>query len=50
MPGSAQVITYSGTFTTNGNGYLSVYGWFENPLVEYYIVESSRLRVGLISF
>ncbi|KAK0436600.1 glycosyl hydrolases family 11-domain-containing protein [Armillaria borealis] len=39
-PGSAQAITYSGTFSPNGNGYLSVYGWTTNPLIEYYIVES----------
>jgi len=39
-PGSAKVINYTGTFTPNGNGYLSVYGWFTSPLVEYYIVES----------
>lgn len=39
-PGSAQTITYSGTFTPQGNGYLSVYGWTTDPLIEYYIVES----------
>ncbi|KAG6847447.1 hypothetical protein C0991_001880 [Blastosporella zonata] len=39
-PGSAQVINYSGTFTTDGNAYLSVYGWTTSPLVEYYILES----------
>jgi endo-1,4-beta-xylanase len=33
-------ITYTGTFTPDGNGYLSVYGWTTDPLIEYYIVES----------
>ncbi|KAJ7290402.1 glycosyl hydrolases family 11-domain-containing protein [Mycena rebaudengoi] len=40
MPGAARAISFSGTFSPNGNGYLSVYGWTQNPLIEYYIVES----------
>jgi len=39
-PGSAQSISYSGTYSPNGNSYLSVYGWSTNPLVEYYILEN----------
>ncbi|KAG6908450.1 hypothetical protein DXG01_004533 [Tephrocybe rancida] len=37
---TGQVINYSGTFNSPGNGYLSVYGWTTSPLIEYYIVES----------
>ncbi|KAK4039510.1 endo-1,4-beta-xylanase B [Parachaetomium inaequale] len=41
MPGRAdRSITYSGTFNPEGNGYLSVYGFAKNPLLEYYIIES----------
>jgi endo-1,4-beta-xylanase len=32
-------ITYTGTFTPDGGAFLSLYGWFEDPLVEYYILE-----------
>nr|CDS82533.1 glycoside hydrolase family 11 enzyme [uncultured eukaryote] len=39
-PGSARAITYSGTYSPNGNSYLSVYGWTTGPLIEYYIVEN----------
>ncbi|KAG9024590.1 hypothetical protein FRB95_011327 [Tulasnella sp. JGI-2019a] len=38
-PGAARAIMFSGSWSTSGNGYLSVYGWTTNPLIEYYIVE-----------
>ncbi|KAJ7054719.1 endo-1,4-beta-xylanase A [Mycena amicta] len=39
MPGAARAISFTGTYSPNGNSYLSVYGWSTNPLVEYYILE-----------
>ncbi|EAQ89463.1 hypothetical protein CHGG_06082 [Chaetomium globosum CBS 148.51] len=40
-PGSSsRIINFNATFETLGNGYLAIYGWATNPLVEYYIIES----------
>ncbi|KAI9708043.1 MAG: hypothetical protein M1820_004247 [Bogoriella megaspora] len=41
QPGDSNPITYSGSFSAQGVGILSVYGWSTNPLVEYYVMETS---------
>lgn len=35
-----KVINYSGSFDGGNNGYLAAYGWMENPLIEYYVIET----------
>ena len=35
-----QVVNYGVNYQPNGNSYLCVYGWTQDPLVEYYIVDS----------
>ncbi|KAL9091986.1 MAG: hypothetical protein Q9159_001131 [Coniocarpon cinnabarinum] len=39
-PGTDRTINYQADYQPQGISFLSVYGWFKDPLVEYYITES----------
>jgi endo-1,4-beta-xylanase len=35
-----RVFKYTGTYEPKDSGYLSLYDWTQNPLIEYYIMDS----------
>jgi len=42
QPGDSSSVSYNGAFSSSGIGILSVYGWSTDPLIEYYIMETSN--------
>jgi endo-1,4-beta-xylanase len=40
IPHPCSTINFNANYKPNGNSYLAVYGWTQNPLIEYYIVEA----------
>ncbi|RYP93207.1 hypothetical protein DL770_000682 [Monosporascus sp. CRB-9-2] len=39
-PGTGRTIRYSGEYKPTGPGYMTIYGWTRNPLIEYYVIEA----------
>jgi endo-1,4-beta-xylanase len=40
-PGTgSEIVTYEAIYSADGTSFLGIYGWTQNPLVEYYIVDN----------